>query len=418
MSGEAIVCRLKHVRKHPDADRLQVAYAAGNQIITGLKECEGDLGIFFDSDTQLLHEYCMENHLYRKHPETGEKMGGLLEKNRRVRAVRLRGKVSYGLWMPIESLESFGVVSTLKEGETFTDFNGFRLCQKYITPATRAANLQAARKRPRRGQTEFFRQHYNTEQLYKFFGDIPTDSFIVITEKLHGTSHRFGLVPDVIIPKWFGHKLMQKLGLSPEMDWSYLSGTRRVIINDGYTGYYDDESFREEMCEFIKPYMRRGEIFYFEIVGYAGDTPIMSPQDTARLPEIQEKYGDTMIYNYRCHPGVCMPYVYRIEYVDMKGYRIEYPWWLVKKRCQESGIPHVPELWTFVYRDADTVKGLAEHYCNGPSTIDASHMREGVVVRYDSAYGSGAMKHKSWYFYYLEGILKEMPDYVDLEEAS
>lgn len=53
-----------------------------------------------------------------------------------------------------------------------------------------------------------------------------------------------------------------------------------------------------------------------------------------------------------------------------------------------------------------------------PSTVDARHPIEGVVVRVESEHGTQWLKHKSVAFGILEGYLKDRDEYIDTEEAS
>ena len=63
MSYKAIVTRLKNVRPHSNADRVQLATCHGNQVVIGLNSQEGELGVYFPSDGQLSPEFCKENKL-------------------------------------------------------------------------------------------------------------------------------------------------------------------------------------------------------------------------------------------------------------------------------------------------------------------------------------------------------------------
>ena len=85
-------------------------------------QTDGELGIFFSSDGQLSHDFCMKNNLYRKNPTDGTPMGGYFEENRRVRAIKLRGEYSEGFWIPEKSL-SFCGPHSLKEGDEFDTVN-------------------------------------------------------------------------------------------------------------------------------------------------------------------------------------------------------------------------------------------------------------------------------------------------------
>ena len=55
----------------------------------------------------------------------------------------------------------------------------------------------------------------------------------------------------------------------------------------------------------------------------------------------------------------------------------------------------------------------------GPSTLDHTHIREGVVVRVENPDGTTHfLKAKSYEFKVLEGIIKNNDSYVDMEEVS
>ena len=84
-----IVCRLTGMRPHNNADKLQVANALGYQVIVGSDAHDGDVGIVFPEGGKLSHEMLLANCLYRKHPETGEVMGGYFETSGRIKTCLL-----------------------------------------------------------------------------------------------------------------------------------------------------------------------------------------------------------------------------------------------------------------------------------------------------------------------------------------
>jgi hypothetical protein len=53
-----------------------------------------------------------------------------------------------------------------------------------------------------------------------------------------------------------------------------------------------------------------------------------------------------------------------------------------------------------------------------PSSLDKRHIREGVIVRWESEHGTGFLKNKGHAFKVLEGIVKDSDGYVDMEESS
>ena len=58
MSYCGYVVEVKELRKHSNADRLQIATFFGNDTIVGLDTKVGDVGIYFPIDGQLSEDYC------------------------------------------------------------------------------------------------------------------------------------------------------------------------------------------------------------------------------------------------------------------------------------------------------------------------------------------------------------------------
>ena len=60
------IVKVEHLRKHMNADRLQIATFFGNDTIVGLNTQIGDIGIYFPVDGQLSERYCAVNDLVRR----------------------------------------------------------------------------------------------------------------------------------------------------------------------------------------------------------------------------------------------------------------------------------------------------------------------------------------------------------------
>lgn len=426
MSYEAIVTRLTNVREHPNADKLKLATVSGFQIVVGLDAQEGELGIFFPCDGQLSEEYAEQNDLVGyTDPTTGDKRGGYFAKNRRVRSQRLRGEKSDGYFASLDSVAYTGVdIYSLVDGLKFDTLNNKPICNKYYTPATLKAMKGGTQKVRKEYPT--FPKHVETDK-YQYLNRIPENAVIYITEKLHGTSGRFGYVSVEHNDKrtWLQRLLRRPVNIVRE--YEHLAGTRNVVLDGGgeRKGYYSDESFRTHAIQGLQGNLHKGEVIYFELVGYTTDGALIMPEvDTSVLKdkEISKKYGKKMRYTYGMAQGVCDLYVYRIAHTNEDGVLIELPWNQVKARCKELGVKHVPEIWeTVVCRDSET-KGWLDMIVNnlmeGPSTVDEQHIREGVVLRIESPEGTEFVKSKSFTFGVLEGYIKERDDYVDMEEAS
>ena len=140
-----------------------------------------------------------------------------------------------------------------------------------------------------------------------------------------------------------------------------------------------------------------------------------------------------MDYTYGCKENQCEMYVYRITNVNDDGKAIDLSWPMVMKRCNELNINHVPNIiyhgstpynceeGPFVTRGErcrHVLHFIVDTLIQGASTLDAGHLREGVVVRVETADGVTAYKAKSHDFLVLEGIAKDKENYVDMEEVS
>lgn len=410
------------VSKHPNADRLQLGNVLGNQVVTGLDVQTGDLGIFFPEGLQLSEEYAQANDLVRRKAADGSHAGGFFEENRRVRCQKFRKQKSEGYWAPLATL-SFAGKFDLKVGDRIDSINGIAICTKYYTRATRAARAKNRTKVNRR-ETIMFHAHFDTDQLRFNLDKLKRGSLVTITLKMHGTSQRTGYVQDEV-PSWW-RKLLR---LPLKTKWSYLTGTRNVIVKP--TG------FREAAANLFATKLHKGETVFYEIVGYEGEnTPVMKPhsvesvKDAAFKKELLKIYEPQVTYTYGCPNGESRVYVYRVTMTNEDGFSIDLPWHNVKARCAELGVDHVPELATHylqcTYDETieeyveDFLNGLNTRYLERPDPIGLVHPTEGVCVRIE---GNGETKariykHKSFTFGVLEGYIKDKDDYVDTEEAA
>lgn len=191
MSYQAIVVHLKNVRKHYNADRLQIATVYGSQIIIGLDNYEDQKGIYFPTDGCLSEILCKENDLIGyKDPETGERKGGYFDEKRRVRTQKFRGEKSDGFWLPMESLSFTGyTLDKLKEGDQFDNLNGIELCKKYIPKRNRIAGSPSNKKKKIRKQYPMFHEHLDTAQIAYNLNRIEHElkgAIVTCSEKVHG----------------------------------------------------------------------------------------------------------------------------------------------------------------------------------------------------------------------------------------
>ena len=185
---------VKAVVPHPNADRLEIIKVLGTQFVTlkGKFQAE-DLCVYFPPD-MLISE------------DTAEKLGvanylkhsvypGDLQKSRcRIGAIRLRGTASFGFGITIAEAEeamegaSAGVVyfPRLEEGLNVTSYLGG---EKY-QPDEKFHSGDSQR------QPGAFHIYTSIQHYYRHEGAIPAGARVRITEKIHGTNSRVGLVKD------------------------------------------------------------------------------------------------------------------------------------------------------------------------------------------------------------------------------
>lgn len=423
MTYKAIVCELKNVRRHSGADRLNVANVLGNQIIVGLDNYEGQLGCLFPVDGQISEQFAKAGDLVRRKAPDGTAAGGLFDQNRRVRAQRLRGEKSEGFWTPIESFKFTGYkLDKLKVGFEFDELNGVPLCNKYVTQATLNARAKQAG-RQARNELKMFRKHFETEQFRNVAEKIPAGALLIITEKQHGTSHRMANVLD---GKKLGRLmgwLYWKLGKQAPKQWTYLHGSRNIILDGGLNDPYYNSQFRQMAVKKLDGNLHKGEVVYLEIVGYINDTtPIMPVHNAAKTKdkELIKTYGKDIVYRYGNVPGQCSPAVYRIVMTNEDGIQTELSWEQVKRRCKELNIPTVPEVIApFIYDgNATMLRKVCESLSVGPSLLDPTHIREGVCIRIESESMFSIAKLKNFSFLEMESLGKDDDTVVDIEESA
>ena len=386
------VTTLKNVRPHSNADRMKLADCFGNTVCIGLDAQENDVVIYFPVDGQLSTEYCAKNDLVRRKDENGNNCGGYLDPDKRnIRAIKLRGEKSDGLIMPLESLAYTGVnLSELTIGTQITVVNGHEICQKYIPKSKNCVHVGGGNKKTRANEenTPYFVEHIDTPQLRFCQESFKPGDIICLTEKVHGTSSRNANTLRVFNKRTWLDKLLHRKGRDIK-DYKYVIGTRRTVVHGNLGGYYGSNQFRINWGEKFKGKLYEGETVFGEIAGFTTDgSPIMSVANNKKVNDkaFIRQYGETTTFSYGCEPtGENKPqsryFIYRMTYTDSNGYVIEYPWDLVKLRAEQMGFEVVPELDRFIYTTQEDFMNHINKWTDIPSTIDSTHIIEGVVVR-------------------------------------
>lgn len=426
----AYITTINHLRKHSNADRLQVATIFGNDVIVDLSYEIGQRVIYFPTDGQLGKEFAYENNLVRLKDANGNNTGGYLDPDKRnIKAINLRGEKSDGLVLPIKVLEKYANIDDLKDGDQITTLGGVEICKKYIPRGngqrrthTGNSNKKKSKKPESPVSYEFFAQHIDTEQLaYNERAFKPGDT-CYITLKMHGTSARTMNAVETTVKKPL--KIMKKLFRCKDRTYKkykVISGTRRTTLSDYDGGYYGNNLFRKKYHDFFEERLPKGAEIFYEIVGWIDDdTAIMAKCSNSKIKdkEFSKMYGDETVFSYGCETGQNDCYVYRMTLTNEDGFTVELPWEQVQIECERMGVKCVPTFEKFTFTTWDDLMQRVEKYYDGADPIGRTHIREGVVVRIDNRPKFTAYKHKSFNFRVLEGIIKDEATAPDIEEAE
>ena len=273
------VTTLNNVRKHPNADKLVLATCFVNTVCVNKDMYhEGEIGVYFPVDLQLSMEFCQKNGLLAVYENGINVSGGYMDPAKRnVKAIKLRGEQSDGLFLPLKCLEYTGVdMDSLNIGDTITTVNGHEICRKYIPRgkhhATAAGGAgKRAKRKAKRSIAPVFYEHIDTEQLAYNLHMFKPGDLIEITRKLHGTSARTSHTKVFQgMKRTIWDKLFRREG-TPIYDWGVVSGTRRTVLDSFDGGFYGSNEFRKPYHDFFDGKLLKGETVYYEIVGYTHD---------------------------------------------------------------------------------------------------------------------------------------------------
>lgn len=456
MAYVGYVTQIKNLRKHPNADRLQLAECFGNTVVIGMDYKDNQIGIYFPVDGQLSEEFCKVNDLVRRKDENGNPAGGYLDPDKRnIKALRLRGEKSDGLFLPLTCLANFTTISDLKIGDTIDTLNGVEICRKYIPHSNKKVSSGTSNvgKRAKANFAPTFYEHVDTAQLAYNMDAFKTGDIVELTLKMHGTSGRTGYLPLVKYKQSWLDKLFKRPGKEFK-EYGYVTGTRRVVLDDKHDGgYYDDNNFRIEMAKKFEGKLHKGEVVYYEIVGFVNaNTPIMASVKNSKIKdkEFAKQYGEETVFSYGCDPNGdweekhycaasdtldfdatvpprCEVYVYRMTMVNEDGDVVEMSPDQMRYRCEQIGVKYVPVFERFIIPEnpgevltdnvGDTDYGVCsagefvlrkvEKYFDGPDPIGKTHIREGIVARIVNRPNIAVYKHKNHTFKMLSGIIVE-----------
>jgi len=376
----------------------------------------GDILAVFTAGTQIEGWFLHKFNLFR-HTDLNfdpEAKPGYIEDNRRVKAVRLRGVPSNAL-----AVDAAWVGATQADvGTLFDTVDGVLLSQKYEVPVKGNPAQKGQR-------TSVFAkvnlpEHLDTENYWRNADKIGADEFITVTQKVHGTSVRYGRVPvPRILTRW--QRVLRWFGAQvQDTEYAFVVGSRKVIksvvrgdsaqTNSNADHFYASDLWSQQ-GEKYADLIPDGVVVFGELIGW---TPEGAP--------IQQGY------TYNLPKGETGFYIYRVATITPDGKLYDLSWNGVKQFAFERGLNVVPELWSgrhvefdaddwTDYRYADGVwvdrGGNKRDYPQALPLSDKKTVDEGVVVRKEGIIPY-VLKAKSPIFLGHESALLD-EEVVDLE---
>jgi len=472
-TGKGLICKLGEHIPIEGADKIVQVNMFGETIITSKTNEVGMIGILFDMETCLSHEYSSENNMYRHSNLNKDKtIVGYLQDDRRIRPIKLKGVKVSALFMPISTIPNGGFDKVEEYiGFEIDEFNGFKICEKYVSKATKHGMTQNKEGKIKQNLCPTFREHIDTDQWSRNIGKLQENNFVILTEKLHGTSSRCGYLQVPVDDTPFLDKLITKLRIFGDLtktkkEYAFVVGSRRVVksinldsVKNKNHFYGEDDLWTKISSKRFEGKLKKGETVYFEIVGYTPSGGLIMPSVSNEklknfLPKEEyinfiKKYGDTTTFNYGCSdPNVINEhgvdgvdviesyyklFVYRITLTNEEGFFVDYSWDQVKNRCEQLGVDYTPELDRGVaYRHDKTDEiylrteskiaikpdELIQNYTDETSKFFPQHIKEGVCVRIENGGMTPILlKNKSFIFKVLEGIIKDT-NHLDIEESN
>lgn len=399
----------------PGLDNLRGFAKFGMQALVSTDTTPG-LYVLFSTEVQLSADYCRANNLYRDATlNTNPEKTGYLEPSRRVKAIKLRKNRSESLLMPLSSLAYLGInTAEFNEGDVFDSIDGHEVCRKYVAKEIKGNPGNQPKARVRRVSMQAFPEHIDSENYFRNADKIPADAHVTITQKIHGTSVRYGHVPALVDKQAWWERLLRR---PMRTDHRFVVGSRRVVksvdlvADDGKQHYYAGDLWtRWAAVNNLADRIPRDHVIYGELVGFTDDGAAIQKG-----------------YTYDAELNHAHLYVYRVAVIGTDGHVVDYSPEQMRQWCNERGLNTVPVLSAGPHDSYVISLWLERRYydewvqdpgrfvdCPIPLS-DKKSVDEGICIRYDGPHGTYILKAKSPSF--LEHETKQLDAGTDDMEA-
>lgn len=390
----------------PGLDNLKGLPIGGYTALVSKDTQVGDILVAFPAESQISDTFLAQNNLYR-HPERNRDIlvTGYVEDNRRVKAIKLRGHASNALTLPASTVGA----TAADVGTLFDTVDGNVLVQKYEVPRT--GNPAHNQPKTAKFASVNLPVHADTENWWRNEFKIDPDTWVTVSQKVHGTSVRLGriLVPRAI--KWWERFLIKLGARANHLEYAFVVGSRKVIksvitsektINPDSNHFFGFDLWSEEAVKYAD--LIPDDVLVFgELIGWTKDgSPIQKG------------------YTYDVPKGEARLLVYRVAVQGNDGKVYDLSWAGVEAFCAERGLATVPVLWQGRKFALDADEWVEKtYYPEFPQAVPLSKdspCDEGIVIRAEGV-TPYALKAKSQTFLAFESKNLDA-EVVDIESGE
>ena len=346
------IVSIEAVEPHPDPEvhSLAVAVVGGWRCVIGKDQFKtGDLALYVPIDAVLppaLVEKVFANSKIK--PDGG-----------RIRAIKIRKQVSYGLLVKPETVLVANQLLGLAVGQDYGQFLGIT---KYEPPQARQLGSQIGKVRSTKNRTNpNFRVYTKFRRIEYMPGLFKDGEDVVVTEKIHGTNFRAGWLPRGL--KWY-ERAWKWLGGTVKPKYEFVVGTHYTQLTEDkeYRGFYKDVDTGEQRqkgnvyLEAVEKYDLRNKIGHDEVIyGEVYGSGIQPPG-----------------FTYGCAEGERRLVIFDVQ---LGGQYIDHD--RVVTYGQTRGLDVVPTLYQGPFS-----KAALQAVLQGPSVLAPTEpIREGCVIR-------------------------------------
>ena len=336
--------KIEEINPHPNAERLEIATLYGYNVVVGKDQYKKGDNVLYVPVGAILSEQ-LDALLF---PADAK----VKLHNRRIKAIKLRGFVSQGFI--IDPKMHLGTSDNLEDllEQDFAEVLGIT---KYTEPVKALPGLMQTNPMKNILKNPNFKEYTDVEHGKYYDRQVMvTGEDVIVTQKLHGTSARYGWFRRPVRNWW--DKALSYFNIMPE--WEFCWGSRRCQINSKPGKSHDGFKNEAQGVDF-------GDVY----------TKIKVQEKLMKIPKGYAVYGEIVGwgiqkgYLYHCGMNQHKFYVYDVQ---KDGKYLNYD--DAVKLCNEWGLTHVP----LVYRGPYIMDEINKQLDNNTISLEPN---EGVVVK-------------------------------------